>query len=257
MMAGKHSRVVTRLLAVLALAFAANSKADTFTLLEADQTAWVEEDQGYFWAHTGETFNTSSRLRTDTRGRLVLSHPSLRITLPERSEITIDTDCHTPGCGYLKNLLSKGARPMLGHPCNGPTVWHHRGTMFVQATKQAISIHAQNIRVDVQNAVLAISTSYSLGQQISVIEGQIKVKNPDASIILVTAGESLRTGDEITPRLLSLDSSPDTTAHLKGLREFQTENLRKNSIVPEIIPQESVINSSEAFKGKQQAEAPQ
>lgn len=250
-------KCVLQCLPVLAVALAPHAKAGTFTLLSADQSAWVEEDQGYHWAHEGETFDKPSRLRTDTRGRLTLASDKLRIKLPERSELTIDTHAPPIPIGHLKNFTAPWTRPRMARPSNGLTITLHRGTIFVQTADQSISVHARNVRADAHNATFALSTSYSLGQQISVVDGNVKVRNTDRSILLLSSGNSLRTGEGRIPSPPALEPTPEMAVHWEDLRVFEQECSHPTPNGPNPMEPAEFAKSPRALKEKRQAEAPQ
>jgi hypothetical protein len=80
-----------------------------------------------------------------------------------------------------------------------------------------VSLETAQIRIDARSATFALSTSLASGDLLSVLKGQVKVRNPDKSVIFVNAGKSLRTGIGIYPKLGLLDDQQESLEHKQGL----------------------------------------
>lgn len=201
-------------------------RAESFTLVSAQEAVRVEENNGYQTVLSGETAEDPSRFRTRYQGHLHLANSSLQLELQELSDITIEKNVFWQGDRYIARFLKTAP------DCHAPAAIAayelelHRGTVFIKATEKAISVYAGEARVDAQNAVFALSTSYHLGQRVSVIQGQLKVRNADHSITFVPTGQTLHTGPNLKPSLGPLQQHPNAVTLQKSITAFAQTTLR-------------------------------
>jgi hypothetical protein len=91
------------------------------------------------------------------------------------------------------------------------------GTLLAEIGERPFSLSCPHLQIDARRAVFAITSTPSLGALLSVLEGQIKVRTADRSVVFVGAGKSLRVASGIPARLGLLDESPEGQEHRRGL----------------------------------------
>ncbi len=207
-------------LKAVALLYTTALHAESFTLVSAQEAVRVEENNGYQRVSSGESAEDPSRFRTRYQGHLHLANSSLQLELQELSDITIEKNIFWQGERYLGRFLKTAPGAHAPAAITAYELELHRGSVFIKATEKAISVYAGEVRVDAQNAVFALSTSYHLGQRVSVIQGQLKVRNADHSITFVPTGQTLHTGSNIKPSLGPLQQHPTALTLQKGITAF-------------------------------------
>lgn len=222
--------------------------AESFNLVSAHEAVQVGEEDGYQTVLSGQTAEDPARFRTRYYGHLHLANSSLQLELQEMSDVTIEQNIFWQREPYIARFLKTA--PDSRTPAHVPAyeLTLHRGSVFIKAAEKSVSVYAGEVRVDARNAVFAMSTSHHLGQRVSAVQGQLKVRNADHSITFVSAGQTLHTGSNIKPSLGPLQQHPSAVALQKSMTAFAQNTLSFDSKGVTAVSGNSAPNDSALFE---------
>jgi hypothetical protein len=91
------------------------------------------------------------------------------------------------------------------------------GTLLAEIGERPLSLSCPHLQVDARSAVFALTSAPLQGALLTVLQGQVKVRTQERTVIFVGAGKSLRIASGLPPRLGLLDESPEGLEHKRGL----------------------------------------
>jgi hypothetical protein len=91
------------------------------------------------------------------------------------------------------------------------------GTLLAEIGARPFSLSCPQLQVDARSAVFALTTGPTQGALLTVLQGQVKVRTQERTVVFVGPGKSLRIASGLPPRLGLLDESFEGQEHKRGL----------------------------------------
>jgi hypothetical protein len=191
-------------------------RAASFRVAEASGTKRLVSEQLREPVASGENVTAPWRAVTEEGGRLLLFGGGIRMEFLGRSDAELAAVSRPLEARQIHTFLKPA--PERGILRASDSVFTlAEGTLLAEVGEQPLSVSCPHLLLDARSAVFAMSSSPSEGALLTVLQGQVKVRTMDRSVIYVGAGKCLRVASGIPPRLGLLDDVPGGQEHRRGL----------------------------------------
>jgi hypothetical protein len=215
-----------------------------FRVEEASGTRrWVSEEVREPVA-PGQSAAAPWRACTEEGGRLLLVGGGMRMEFLGRCDAELSAVSRPPEARHIHTFLKPGTEGGVLRASDSVFTLKE-GTLLAEVGEQPLSLNCPDLHLDARSAVFAISSVPSQGALLTVLQGQVKVRTPDQSVIFVGAGKCLRLASGVPPKLGLLDEVSGGQEHRRGLlRLSSAESPRATGVAQEAAPM--VGNGAEA-----------
>lgn len=207
-----------------AVLYAHAVEASSFRVGEATGAQrWVSEQEREPLA-PGQGAAAPWRAVTAEGGRLLLLGGGMRLEFTGRCDTELAAMSRPLDAQQVHTFLKPGtgATPVRA----SDSVFNLReGTLLAEIGERPLSLSCPHLQVDVRSAVFALTSGPTQGALLTVLQGQIKVRTQDRTVIFVGPGKSLRVASGLPPRLGLLDESPEGQEHKRGLMRLSSAEL--------------------------------
>jgi hypothetical protein len=194
--------------------------AEPLTIIESRESLRFDAEDYPQPIQLGDTIQAPTRFRTRFQGYLLLGNAETRIQMPEFSTVVVENVTQT----HVRNTSSELATPrLLLRRRKDDSTLNLRltyGTILITNSAHPVCLTVEGIIVNATNATFAVSTSPSKGERISVLNGQLKVRNQDSSVTILTPGNCLKRPSDKKTVVTRLDDPADSHSHLRTLCDF-------------------------------------
>jgi hypothetical protein len=219
-------------------------EASSFRVGEASGAQrWVSEHEREALA-PGQGAAAPWRAVTAEGGRLLLFGGGMRLEFMGRCDTELAAMSRPLDAQQVHTFLKPGTG--AGTVRASDSVFNLReGTLLAQIGERPLSLSCPHLQVDARSAVFALTSGPTQGALMTVLQGQVKVRTQDRTVIFVGPGKSLRIASGIPPRLGLLDESPEGKEHKRGLMRLSSAELPSASGLSAEAPN-AVGNGGEA-----------
>jgi len=215
---------------------APEARGETFKLVTALQALKVALEGAENPVEAGQSVSDPWRFRTGPNGRLLLASASVRLQLQEQSDAALDEPpVESVDTLPVTSFFKPAEERAKTSPLTGPVFTLNDGTLLIQSGPKPVSVRVPGLNIDARDALFAVMTHPEHGQRVSVIKGQVKIKQPGKKTTFVPEGKSLHTAPEIQPVVSPIDEHPDSLAHKEQLSQMASgaqEKGEKSSPAP-------------------------
>jgi hypothetical protein len=191
-------------------------EASSFRVGEASGAQrWVSEQERGPLA-PGQGAAAPWRAVTAEGGRLLLLGSGMRLEFMGRCDTELAAMSRPLDPQQVHTFLKPG--PTAGTLRASDSVFNLReGTLLAEIGERPLSLSCPHLQLDARSAVFALTSAPAQGALLTVLQGQVKVRTQERTVIFVGAGKSLRIASGTPPRLGLLDETPGGLEHKRGL----------------------------------------
>ena len=213
---GAGRRVRGLLVGICAALCGQGVEAGSFRVGEASGAQrWVSEQERRP-LEAGQGAAAPWRAVTGEGGRLLLFGSGMRLEFTGRCDTELAAMSRTLDASQVHTFLKPG--PVETPVRASDSVFNLReGTLLAEIGVRPLSLSCPHLQVDARSAVFALTSGPTQGALLTVLQGQVKVRTLERTVIFVGPGKSLRIASGLPPRLGLLDENFESQEHKRGL----------------------------------------